>query len=308
MCLFIRESSSIIIRYIHGSFMKNNALYGKLALFTAAFLWGVSFVAVEKAMEHGWTPFALLGMRGLLSGLALSIFAIKQKFWQKRTLIIESLLAGVLMFIGLALQTYGQALSTVSNASFITVLYVVFIPIILWKKQRATGSIILAVILAVVGTAFLTLNGGFTFNIGDILLIGCAFTFALHIIFLGHVIRHNDLLSVAMIQSFTMGILGFIFAGFNGQSIPTTGWIYVIFIGIVSSGIAFFLQLYGQQRVSPTISGLILTLESLFGSLGAIFLLNEPFTLNVLVGGSLMLLAVVTIELGPRLFLRLKGG
>lgn len=288
--------------------MKNNALYGKLALFTAAFLWGVSFVAVEKAMEFGWTPFALLGMRGLLSGLALSVFAMKNKFWKKPTLIIESLMAGTLMFVGMALQTYGQAMSTVSNSSFITVLYVVFIPVILWKKQRATGSIVLAVILAVIGTAFLTLNGGLTLNVGDILLIGCALSFAIHIIFLGHVIRHNDLMSVAMIQSLTMGFLGFLFASINGQGIPSTGWIYVLYAGLLSSGLAFLLQLYGQQHVSPTISGLLLTLESLFGSLGAIFLLNEPFTLNVLVGGSLMLLAVVTIELGPRLFLQLKGG
>jgi len=288
--------------------MKNNALYGKLALFTAAFLWGVSFVAVEKAMNLGWSPFMLLGMRGLLSGLALSIFAMKNKFWKNPTLIKESLMVGVILFIGMAFQTFGQQLSTVSNSSFITVLYVVFIPVILWKKQRVTGSIILAVALAVIGTAFLTLSGGLTLNIGDILLIGCAWMFAVHIIFLGHVIRHNDLLSVAMIQSFTMSFFGFLFGGFSGQSIPMTGWIYVLYAGIISSGVALLLQLYGQQRVSPTISGLLLTLEALFGSLGAIFLLNEPFTLNVLVGGSLMLLAVVTIELGPRLFLQLKGG
>ncbi len=288
--------------------MKNRSLYGKLALFVAAFLWGVSFVAVEKAMEYGWTPFALLGMRGVLSGIALSSFAIKNKFWQKSSLIIESIMAGTLMFIGMALQTYGQQMSTVSNSSFITVLYVVFIPVLLWKKQRATTSVVLAIILAVIGTAFLTLSDGLSINIGDILLVGCALLFAIHIIFLGHIIRHNDLLSVAMIQSFTMGILGFIFASLNGQGIPTTGWIYVLYAGLMSSGLAFLLQLYGQQRVAPTISGLILTLESLFGSLGAIFLLNEPFTLNVLVGGSLMLLAVVTIELGPRLFLQLKGG
>ena len=115
-------------------------------------------------------------------------------------------------------------------------------------------------------------------------------------------------MSVAMIQSLTMSALGFIFAGINKQGIPTFGWIYVLYAGLISSGVAFLLQLYGQQRVSPTISGLLLTLESLFGSLGAIFLLNEPFTINVFVGGSLMLLAVVTIELGPRLFLQIKGG
>lgn len=288
--------------------MKNNALYGKMALFIAAFLWGISFVAVEKAMEFGWTPFMLLGMRGLLSGVALSGFAIKKKFWKNRKLIQESLIAGLLMFIGMALQTYGQQYSTVSNSSFITVLYVVFIPVILWKKQRATTSVVIAIILAVLGTGFLTLNGGLSLNIGDILLIGCAWLFAVHIIFLGHVIRHNDVMSVAMIQSLTMSVLGFIFGGMNGQSIPSFGWIFVLYAGLISSGVAFLLQLYGQSRVSPTISGLLLTLESLFGSLGAIFLLNEPFTLNVLVGGSLMLLAVVTIELGPRLFLQIKGG
>ena len=288
--------------------MKNNALYGKMALFTAAFLWGISFVAVEKAMEVGWTPFVLLGMRGLLSGIALSGFALKKQFWKNRLLILESILAGFILFIGMAFQTYGQQLSTVSNSSFITVLYVVFIPVILWKRQKATKSVLLAIFFAVIGTAFLTLNGALTVNVGDILLIGCAWLFALHIIFLNHVIRHDDVIPVAMIQSFTMGVLGFIFAGFNGQGIPTLGWIYVLYAGIISSGLALFLQLYGQQRVSPTISGLLLTLESLFGSLGAIILLNEPFTLNVLVGGSLMLLAVVTIELGPRLFLQIKGG
>jgi drug/metabolite transporter (DMT)-like permease len=288
--------------------MKNNALYGKMALFTAAFLWGISFVAVEKAMEFGWTPFVLLGMRGLLSGVALSGFALKKKFWKNRLLILESILAGFILFIGMAFQTYGQQLSTVSNSSFITVLYVVFIPVILWKRQKATKSVLLAIFFAVIGTAFLTLNGALTVNVGDILLIGCAWLFAFHIIFLNHVIRHDDVIPVAMIQSLTMGVLGFIFAGFNGQGIPTIGWIYVLYAGIISSGLALFLQLYGQQRVSPTISGLLLTLESLFGSLGAIFLLNEPFTLNVLVGGSLMLLAVVTIELGPRLFLQIKGG
>jgi drug/metabolite transporter (DMT)-like permease len=288
--------------------MKNNALYGKMALFTAAFLWGISFVAVEKAMEVGWTPFVLLGMRGLLSGIALSGFALKKQFWKNRLLILESILAGFILFIGMAFQTYGQQLSTVSNSSFITVLYVVFIPVILWKRQKATKSVLLAIFFAVIGTAFLTLNGALTVNVGDILLIGCAWLFAFHIIFLNYVIRHDDVIPVAMIQSFTMGVLGFIFAGFNGQGIPTLGWIYVLYAGIISSGLALFLQLYGQQRVSPTISGLLLTLESLFGSLGAIILLNEPFTLNVLVGGSLMLLAVVTIELGPRLFLQIKGG
>ena len=288
--------------------MKNQELYGKMALFMAAFLWGVSFIAVEKAMDFGWTPFNLLGMRGLLAGSALMIFAYRRKFWLNGKLLFESALAGFIMFFGMALQTYGQALSTVSNSSFITVLYVVFIPIMLWKVQKPSFSVILAICFGVMGTGFLTLQEGLSLRLGDILLVGSAWMFALHIIFLGRLARFNDAMSVSVIQSYTMSLFGFILSFFLNQSIPSGGYIYVAYAGFMSSGLAFLLQLYGQKHVKPTAAGLFLTMEALFGSLGAIILLNEPFTINIFIGGSLMVLAVVTIELGPKLFPRIKGG
>lgn len=274
----------------------------------AAFLWGVSFLAVEKAMDFGWTPFNLLGMRGLLAGSALMIFAIKRKFWFNGKLLFESALAGFIMFIGLALQTYGQSLSTVSNASFITVLYVVFIPILLWKVQKPNVYAVLAIFIGVVGTGFLTLQESFSLRLGDVLLVGSAWMFGLHIIFLGRLARFNDVMSVSVVQSYTMSLFGFIFSFILKQSLPSGGYIYVAYAGLMSSGLAFLLQLYGQRHVKPTTAGLFLTMEALFGSLGAIIFFNEPFTINILIGGSLMVLAVVTIELGPKLFPRIKGG
>jgi drug/metabolite transporter (DMT)-like permease len=279
--------------------MKQNTTLGKFALFTASFLWGISFIAVDQAMAYGWTPFALLGVRGLLAGLAIGFFALKQKFWLNKRLMIEGTLAGGLLFLGLALQTYGQSLSTVSNASFITVMYVVFIPIILIRKQKTSTTIVLAIIFAVIGTAFLTLQGRFSLRLGDALLIACAWVFAAHIIYIGQVMRYSEALSVATVQSLTMSVLGFSFAFFNGNGFPNAGLQFVAFAGLGSSGLAFALQLYGQKHVNPTVSGLMLTLEALFGTLGAILILREPVTLNIIVGGLFMMMAILTIELGP---------
>ena len=126
--------------------MQHSTLTGKLALLSASFLWGVSFLAVEMALNQGWTPFMLLGARGLLAGTALGLFGIRNKFWRNKELVKESVFCGVLLFIGMLLQTFGQSMSTVSNASFITVLYVVFIPLLLWKKQKPTFTVGLAIL------------------------------------------------------------------------------------------------------------------------------------------------------------------
>jgi len=287
--------------------MKHSTLTGKLALILAAFLWGISFVVVQKALNGGWTTFLLLGMRGLLAGSALTALSLHRKFWKNKALLRDGLIGGVLLFIGMVLQTYGQLNSTVSNSSFITVLYVVFIPLILWKKHPLNLSAGLAIVLAVSGTAILSLQSNLNFNIGDLLLVGCALTFAIHIIFMVRLATHNELIAATAIQCLTMAVLSFILASFEGVSIPSSGWIFVLYAGLVSSGLAFLLQLYGQSHVHPTISGLLLTLEALFGTLGAIFILKEPVTLRIILGGSLMICAVVVIEVGPMLWMRLKG-
>jgi drug/metabolite transporter (DMT)-like permease len=287
--------------------MNKNKLYGKSALLTSALLWGLAFVAVQEALNEGWTPFILLGFRGLMAGLLLGIFALKRQFWKNKALMKSGMLAGAVMFIGFALQTYGQQLSTVSNASFITVLYVVFVPLLMLQKRALSISMIVAVLSAVVGTAFLTLTNGLSFHIGDILLIGCAFAFACHIIIIDRLARFHDALSATVIQVLTMSGLGFIFSLMVPSPIPSSGWLYVGYAGIISSGLAFVLQIYGQRHVDSTVAGLLLTMEALFGALGAIFLLHEPFKMNTMIGASFMMMAVILIELSPMLIKKFKG-
>ncbi len=286
----------------------SKTLAGKSALLIAALIWGISFVAVQEALNRGWTPFILLGIRGLLASIALSFFAFRRPFWRDKGLMWYGFMAGIFLFFGFILQTYGQALSTVSNASFITVQYVVFIPLLMWRKRKITTFVYLGVGLSVIGTAFLTLTETFTFHIGDIILIGCALVFAVHILVIEKMTKYNNVMAATFIQVFTMSLICLFVSLFTKPTIPTEGWIYVLYAGIFSSGLAFLLQVFGQKHVDSTLSGIILSFEALFGALGAVLILKESFTFNTLIGGFLMMCAVFMVELGPKLGVKLKRG
>lgn len=282
--------------------------YGKSALLTSALLWGIAFVAVQEAINRGWTPFMLLGVRGLLASLALVGFALKRRFWQKPGLIKQSIIAGIILFLGFVFQTYGQMYSSVSNASFITVLYVVFIPVLMWRKRHVNRWTLSGVALAVVGTGVLTVRESLSFHLGDALLLICAVVFAYHIMAVEKLAPYDDSLSATFIQVLTLGVLGFVMALLTGGKLPSEGWIYVGYAGIISSGLAFFLQTYGQKHVNSTVAGILLTMEALFGSMGAILILGEPVTLSTVFGGILMMSAVFMVELGPKLGVKLRRG
>lgn len=287
---------------------QSHSALGKTALLSSAFLWGISFTAVQEALNRGWTPFILMGFRGLMAAAALSLIAFRKPFWRNKALVKTSLIAGVLLFIGFILQTYGQMYSTVSNASFITVMYVVFIPLLMFRQRKITTSVYLGVGLAVLGTAFLTLRESLTFHLGDVLLIGCAIVFALQILVIEKAAQYNDVIAVTFIQVALISVLGFVFSLFTQPIIPTQGWWYVLYAGLISSGVAFLLQTYGQKHVDSTITGILLAFEALFGALGAVLILKEPFSQNTLIGGFLMMSAVFMVELGPKIGVRLKRG
>jgi len=283
--------------------MEKNARYGKSSLLASAFLWGIGFTAVQGALDSGWHPYLLLAVRGLLGALFLGMFTLNRGWWKRPKLIKDGIAAGSLMFLAFALQTFGQQTSTTSNAAFLTTLYVVFTPFIMivTTSRKVTVSTITAVGCSLLGTAFLTLQGGMSLQSGDILLIGCAFVFALHILYVEKMAVHDDALSLTAIQCLTMSILAFAFAGFYRTPIPTQGWNFVLYCGIMSSGCAFFLQTYGQKHVDSTIASIILTLEALFGAVGAVLLLHEQVRIPTVIGGLLMLTAVFLIEAGPLL-------
>ncbi|MGB7594137.1 MAG: DMT family transporter [Erysipelotrichaceae bacterium] len=281
--------------------MTKNKKYGKTALLVASFLWGIGFVAVQGALDSGWHPYLLLGFRGLMGGAFLGLFSLNRKWWKKRTLMRDGFLAGSLMFLAFTLQTFGQQASSATNASFLTTLYVMFTPLLLFliTGKKIGVSTLIAGVLSLVATALLTLRGSMNLNFGDLLLIGCAVVFALHILVLEKTAYHDDALSLTVLQCLTMSAWSFLFSFFFKTTVPAQGWGFVAYCGIVSSGLAFFLQTYGQKYVDSAIAAILLTLEALFGALGAVLFLHEPFGPSAILGGVLMMGAIVLLESGP---------
>jgi len=272
---------------------------GKISLLAASFLWGFGFIAVQNALDSGWSPFGLLAMRGWIAGILFLFLSYKTKWWQNSKLVISGVLGGILMFSGFVFQTYGQAYSTPANAAFLTTLYVIFTPFLvrLLFKVKLKPKVFVAALVAIIGLGILNLKDGYQVQTGDVLLLICAFLFALHIIALEKMGQYIDPISLTAIQTLTMGVLSTVAMFIMKEGLQESGWLGVLYSGLISSGAASFLQAYGQKRVSASLASLILTLEAIFGVICSVLILGEELTINMVIGGSLLLVAVLIIEM-----------
>ncbi|MDL2276043.1 DMT family transporter [Breznakia sp. OttesenSCG-928-G09] len=270
-----------------------------ISLVLTTILWGLGFIFVDQALSAGWQPFPLLMMRGFIGGAFMFFLSFKKKWYKNKTTLTLGITNGVLFFLGFAFQTTGQELSSIPNTAFITTLNVLFVPFIsrIFLKRHIQNKIYFAGILALLGTAVLSFNESLSFHTGDILLILCALFFALQIIYNEKCGAHGDPLSITCIQLLTMGTLSLICMPiFQQTTIPNNGWESVLYLALFSSAIASLLQLYGQTHVEPSRASLILTMEAVIGTLASTFILSQPLELSTILGGALMLSAVLIVE------------
>lgn len=273
----------------------------KSALFLSAFLWGFGFVAVEGALISGWHPMALLAARGFIGGFLLLLFSHKRKFWKNKKLMFEGFKAGVILTFGFVGQTYGQSISGPANAAFITAMYVIFVPFIctIWYKDKIHPLVIVASMTAFIGVALISVQGTLRVNVGDIWLLGGALFFAVHIIKLSQLSHFNDSLSLTTIQLFTMSAISSTFLLFTSTNFTYSGLYYVLYVGLISSGIAFFLQTFGQKSVASSVASIILTFEAIFGVLGSAIVFKLLIPTQTWIGGILLLGSVFFLEAMP---------
>ena len=283
--------------------MSREIKVAKSYLFISAFLWGFGFVAVEGALISGWHPMALLSARGFIGGMLLLAFSHKRKFWRNKKMLIEGSKAGVFLTLGFIGQTYGQSLSGPANAAFITAMYVIFVPLIgsLWYKYRISKWVVLTSITAFIGVALITVQGSLSVNIGDIWLLGGAISFAVHIIKLGQLSSFNDSLSITTIQLFTLSAISSTFMVLNNTNFSSSGLYYVLYIGLISSGVAFFLQTFGQKSVESSVASIILTFEAIFGVIASAIVFRLLIPTQTWIGGILLLGSVFFLEAIPLL-------
>jgi drug/metabolite transporter (DMT)-like permease len=180
-------------------------------------------------------------------------------------------------------------------------MYVIFVPIIgaLWYKHKITPIVVLTSITAFIGVALISVQGSIRINIGDIWLLAGAIFFAVHIIRLSQLSRFNDSLSLTTIQLFTMSAISSTFLLFTDTNFTSSGLYYVLYIGLISSGIAFFLQTFGQKSVASSVASIILTFEAIFGVLGSAIVFKLVIPTQTWIGGIMLLGSVFFLEALP---------
>ena len=270
------------------------------ALISVAAVWGLTFVTVKNAIALS-PPFSFNFYRFTLAALIMLLFAIpKWKRFTKSTL-GAGLILGLFLFAGYSLQTIGLLYTTASNAGFITGLSVVFVPLIgiFISKQLPGIGIVMGVVFATIGLAFISGGNVGSFNLGDILILFCAVSFALHIIFVGKFAPHHSTVWLVTIQIAIVAVLSgisslFFEVGAN-QFVPAL-WPALVITALLATCLAFFLQNHMQRFTSPSHTAIIFTTEPVFAAIFAVWLLKETLHTHAYWGGSLILAGMLLAE------------
>ena len=273
-------------------------LKNALILLLTATIWGVAFVAQSVGGSVG--TFTFNATRSILGFLFLLIVILIQKIKITKQSIIGGIGCGICLFIAMTLQQYGVVLSTVGKAGFITAFYILLVPILgLVIGKRLNKQIIIGILLAIIGLYFLCINEKLTIEIGDLLLLGCALFYAIHILVIDHFVVSCDAIVMSCIQFLMVAVVSMIcMLLFEDPQIEAIfdSWLPIVYAGVFSSGIAYTLQMIGQKGMDPTISSLILSLESSISVLAGMILLHSMLSLREAIGCLFMFSAIMIAQ------------
>ena len=266
-----------------------------------AAVWGAGFVAQRAGSQY--VGFFVFGAARFILG-ALAVLPFVRRFDIPKHLLPWTVLTGVVLFAGSALQQAGIKTTTAGNAAFITGLYVVIVPMLMMIFTRKPAPIItwVAAGIAVIGTLFLSTGGAIALASGDALELAGAFLWALHLILVSKFSPKIDTMQFALVQFVVAGALNLAF-GLFFESEPFAGlpqaWIAVVYAGVISTAIGFTGQVWGQRHAPAVDAALILSLEAVFAALAGYLFLTERFAPIQILGCGLIFAAVLLAQLWP---------
>ena len=286
-----------------------------LSLFSAllcTFIWGTTFIAQDTGMDD-IGPFTFNSVRFFVGFLAIVPLALmfeakklKKEFrFDTKTFVILSFLIGLSLFLGSALQQVALLYTDVANAAFFTIFYVPMVPIIIFifKKDFLHWSVWPSVILCLIGGYLLTNFQDTTVRLGDTLVILGALFWSTHIIFTGMIVKKYNLpLTIGAIQTLLVALFSFIIGLFSEEFVIDNilnEIDSILYAGILSGGFAFVLQIYAQRNITPAPAAIIFSLEGVFATIAAWFLLNQILGINNLLGCFFILSGVLLSQLVP---------
>ena len=286
-----------------------------VSLFSAllcTFIWGTTFIAQDTGMDN-IGPFTFNAVRFFVGFLAIVplVFLFEFKKFKSefrldfKTFAVLSFLIGLSLFLGSALQQVALLYTDVANAAFFTIFYVPMVPIIifLFKKKSIHWSVWPSVVLCLIGGYLLTNFYDATVRLGDTLVVLGALFWSTHIIFTGIIVtKYNLPLTLGAIQTLLVALfsfaIGFFYEEFIIEKILNE-IDSILYAGILSGGFAFVLQIYAQKNITPAPAAIIFSLEGVFATIAAWFLLNQILGINNLLGCFFILCGVLLSQLLP---------
>lgn len=287
--------------------MNKSYKYSFLLLF-AAVIWGSAFVAQSAGMDYVG-PFTFNGIRSFLGCVVLIPVAniVNRKTgtpssWKDKELLIGALVCGGFLFLASSAQQIGIQYTSVGKSGFITTFYIVLVPVFsLFLKKKPSKIIWLSVLLAITGLYFLCMNESFTLAKGDIWIFTCAILFALQILAIDYYAPKVNTVKLSCLQFAVVGVLSIIPMMFERPVLSdiTSCIPSIAYAGIMSSGVAYTLQIVGQKHVKAEVASILMSLESVFSVIFGFLILRQKLSVRELVGCLLMFVAVILIQVVP---------
>lgn len=292
--------------------MKTSAkiyLLPSILLLSVAVIWGGGFIAADAILKANISPAYLITLRFSIPAALMAVWFKNELLNAPKTDFLYGAGAGLLLFVAFAAQTYGIKFTTPANNAFLTstnVIMVPFLSLILFKQRPGIKSVICA-FSCFIGAAVLSWSPsvGISFNLGDRLTLFCAFLFACHYAYLGCFAPKMSSAGVlCVVQLGFTAIFSFVFMlisegksisfSLNGALLP------LLYLALLSTGFCYFVQGWAQQRLSPSQTAVILSMEGLFGSLFSVIMGLDKATLTFVIGGAIILISVIAIQIEPK--------
>ncbi|WP_298486474.1 DMT family transporter [uncultured Ruminococcus sp.] len=277
--------------------MKKNGI-ALAALFTTAVLWGTGFVAIKYAilrMDTYW----FISLRFTIAALVTALVFFRRFKTITKTDIKHGVILGLTLSAALTFQIVGCYYTTVGKNAFLSATYVVMIPFLHWIRTKKRPSLFsfIAAVICICGTAVISSGSAGGVNIGDMLSLLAGFFWGVTFELSSGFSQTSDTVNLQLVQlpcaSVVTLVISTIMSPFP-RHMNTGAALSLIYSAIFCIAIAFLLQLYGQRTVNSTLSGMILSMESVFAGIFSVILLGDSISLRLCIGGGLILLAVIT--------------
>ena len=304
-----------VLLVMDNSSVNKNSLSGMLMLTLCAFIWGTAFIAQSVGGEYA-EPLTFNCARSFLatiflflccllfdklSGKPFRVLGTDEPLRRDRT-IKGGIICGIALTLASFMQQLGIMYTTVGKSGFITALYIVLVPFLSYAIYRTRITLVqcISVGIAAVGMYFICINESFSINKGDFYTLICAICFAAQIIAVDKVIANLDGVRLSLVQFATCTVLnGVLMFIFESPSLTNVllGWVPIAYAGIMSSGVAYTLQIVGQKHCNPVLACMIMSLESAFALLSGWLLLGQAMSSREIFGCVLVFAAIMLAQI-----------